>query len=134
MIINLAGCVLLDAHNHIGLLHRNNNGQIEWELPGGKLKPGETNEQAAIRELREELGIDAQLDDVAGSTDFEANHNSYHYTWFRATITQGHPTICEPDKFDDFRYFAVHELENLDLSFNMVEFLRQLQAGEIILL
>ena len=54
-----AAAALIDPDNRI-LIQERPEGKYKagfWEFPGGKLEPGETPEQALVRELREELGI-----------------------------------------------------------------------------
>ena len=54
----------------IGQRRKNDSSPLKWEFPGGKVKPGETLEQALVRELAEELGTKATI----GSEVYRAQH------------------------------------------------------------
>lgn len=56
------------------LLLRKYNG--DWVLPKGKVEKGETREQAALREVREETGVKAQIDKYLGEI-----HYTYKENW-----------------------------------------------------
>jgi 8-oxo-dGTP diphosphatase len=58
-ILLVAACALVDADGRVLLARRPAGKPLAglWELPGGKVEPGETPEAALIRELEEELGI-----------------------------------------------------------------------------
>jgi len=49
----------------------------QWALPGGRLDPGETIEQAALRELEEELGVSAASADILGTLDDYPTRSGY---------------------------------------------------------
>ena len=55
----VAACALVDADGRVLIAQRPEGKNMAglWEFPGGKVEPGETPEDALIRELREELGI-----------------------------------------------------------------------------
>ena len=74
------------AHKGCGLL---------WEFVGGKVEPGESKEDALIRECREELGITV----CVGEPFMEVVHQypdiTVHLTLFHATIGEGTPMLLE---------------------------------------
>ena len=61
--IHVVAAVITDARGRILLNRRTGDSDMAglWEFPGGKREPGETSEQALIRELHEELGIEAEI-------------------------------------------------------------------------
>lgn len=61
--IHVVAAVITDARGRLLLNRRTENRDMAglWEFPGGKREPGETSEQALVRELREELGIEAEV-------------------------------------------------------------------------
>lgn len=60
--------VLFTAAGEVVLLR---NDRDEWELPGGRLDPGETPDKCLVREIAEELGVTARLEAILDSYVFE---------------------------------------------------------------
>ena len=74
------------AHKARGLL---------WEFVGGKVEPGETNEEALIRECREELAVTLSVGEVFMDVVHEYPDLTVHLTLFHATIAEGKPVMLE---------------------------------------
>ena len=66
-----------------------------WEYVGGKVEPGETKQEALIRECREELGITISVGDVFMDVVHEYPDITVHLTLFHAKITEGTIQLLE---------------------------------------
>lgn len=78
-----------------------------WEFVGGKVEPGETKEEALVRECREELGITVAVGEVFLEVDHVYPDISVHLTLFCATIIGGAPQLLE---HEDVRWIAPAEI------------------------
>lgn len=74
------------AHKARGLL---------WEYVGGKVEPGETKQEALIRECREELGVTISVGDDFMDVVHEYPDITVHLTLFHAKITEGTIQLLE---------------------------------------
>ena len=80
-----------------------------WEFVGGKTEPGESKEQALIRECREELDVEIQVGDVFLEVTHEYTDVTVHLTLFHASIVRGIPQKLE---HQDLRWITPQEIEN----------------------
>jgi 8-oxo-dGTP pyrophosphatase MutT (NUDIX family) len=86
--VRAAGAVLENDAGEIALIYRPK--YDDWTLPKGKLEPGETEEQAAVREVEEETGYTGELGDELGTVSYTDRHGrpkTVHY--WRMNVTGG---------------------------------------------
>ena len=79
----------------IGQRPENKARGLLWEFVGGKTEPGESKEQALIRECREELDVEIQVGDVFLEVTHEYADLTVHLTLFHASILRGIPQKLE---------------------------------------
>lgn len=89
------------AHKARGLL---------WEFVGGKVEPGETKEQALIRECREELNVELSVGALFTEVIHEYPDLTVRLSLFHATIARGEPQRLEHNAL---RWITVEEIDEL---------------------
>ena len=108
-----------------GVVYRQQNGSLEtvlcgrsepvrWSLAKGTPDPGETLEETALREVREETGLEVQLDSSLGSIEYwfsdRGSEVRYHKTvHFYLMVPVGGDTAQHDPEFDVVRWFQVDE-------------------------
>ncbi len=80
-----------------------------WEFPGDKVEAGESDETALLRECREELAVDIELDRRLG-TDIAVNGSAVLRVWTARIIGTDHPVAIE---HMELRWLARNELADV---------------------
>ena len=104
------------AHKARGLL---------WEFVGGKVEPGESKEDALIRECREELAVTISAGEVFMEVDHDYPDLNVHLTLFNAAIIEGTPRMLE---HNDIRWITVMEIPQYEFCPADEEILRKLRT------
>ena len=82
-----------------------------WEIPGGKLEPGETPEQCIVREIKEELNTDVKAKKILGVVDYD--YPNFHLTMhcILCTIVSGELKLLE---HESARWLTKETLRSVD--------------------
>ena len=95
----------------------------EWSIPGGRIEAGETEAQAALRELGEETNVNAEL--LTKITALNADFEGYHYRLhdYLARWTSGAPRAG--DDADKAQFIPVSEIDGLGMWDETVRVIRE---------
>ncbi len=107
-----AASVILDEDDRVLLVHHT-YGQLNWEIPGGGGEPHESAEETAIREAREEVGVelhDRRLTGVYWEPGWRDGLGLHHFV-FRAILAPGSvPRPSDPNEISECGWFALDAL------------------------
>ena len=91
--IHIATGIIQNALGNIFITQRGPDMHManKWEFPGGKLEEGETAEQALVRELHEEIGINAVEFQLFETLEYTFPDRQLTLTFFLVTQWEGEP-------------------------------------------
>jgi len=132
MIIRIVAAVIERADRRflIGQRRRQDSSPLKWEFPGGKVKEGESLEQALARELREELAVtmDRSVAISHVEHDYGGRMGSMSITFFAATILESE---LQPGPFEQVAWVLPRELGQYDFLTANRRLIAELATGRI---
>ena len=110
-----AAGVIVDDQGRV-LLVKHAYGELNWELPGGGGEPGESAEETAHREVREEVGVQLEVERISGIY-WDPAESAHHFA-FRARH-RGEPRVASPE-ITDVAWFSPDRLPRPISDFTLV--------------
>lgn len=107
-------CALIKGHNGTILVTQRSSTMrlpLKWEFPGGKVEPGETEENCLIREIAEELGIQVQILQRLKPHIHNDGKSVIRLIPFECTIIEGEICLTEHAQY---LWLRATQLETLD--------------------
>jgi 8-oxo-dGTP diphosphatase len=101
-VTSAVGAVITDPAGRV-LLCQQTNGHRWWGLPGGRIRPGESPVRAAIRDIREETGMETEIIDLVGIYQLTGDTCGEHMPdllmhVFRGRCEHGEATVNAPGR------------------------------------
>jgi len=111
MYIVTAAAIIRDGKVLIAQRQQGSHMEYKWEFPGGKLEPDETPEECIIREIKEEMDIDIEVDDIYKVVKFKYEEKDILLLCYLCRILKGDGKAIE---CNDFKWVTKDELPGFD--------------------
>ena len=123
-----AALIVQDGRVLIGQRRKGDRHSLKWEFPGGKVESGETPQQGLVRELREELCIEATVGaEIARYQHDYPGGTSVLLLFYAVTQFLGEPASLV---FEQIKWASLESLPEYDFLDGDLDFVRRIARGE----
>ena len=125
-VVACVGAVVHDAEGRLLLIQRGHDPHGgRWTLPGGRVEAGETLEEAVVREIREETGLDVRVGAVVGQVLIPAGDVQYDVVDFECTPLDPAAVPVAGDDAADVRFVDGAAMDTLPCTPRLIDTLRE---------
>ena len=120
-VVPCVGAIVTDEQGRLLMIQRGHDpGAGLWSIPGGRIEPGETDEQALVRELLEETNLQVKVVRFVGSVQRQGPGGMViDIRDYAAMVTGG--TLRAGDDAADARWVAAAELARMEVTEGLIE-------------
>jgi mutator protein MutT len=124
--VSVKGVVVVEGNYPLLLNERN-----EWELPGGKLEPGENISECVVRETQEELGIDTTIVCELNNWLYSVNSTEVVIITYLLNTNAQKTNLTVSHEHKELKVFSIEEARSLNMPPQYLESLEQAHLLEI---
>ena len=125
MILVAAGLIFKDGLLLIAQRPPGKHGALKWEFPGGKIEEDEDPRKTLQREIREELGIEIEADEIVETVFHRYPERSVLLLFYKCRYISGEPSAID---CHDFRWIKLSQLNEFDFLEADLDFIRRLAS------
>lgn len=106
----IAAAIVVHENRVLMVRRRVSEGQLSWQFPAGEVEPGEAREDAAVRETKEETGLDVAAVKLLGERVHPKTGRLMSYT--ACGVMGGTAHVADTDELAEFAWVALPDIRN----------------------